>query len=831
MKKLAQFVLLLAGLAGGWGFVSSALADNIAPQGTGILGVKFAIDGTNGIPVYNSGGAGDINDGNENSRVDTYFPTGGTNNGPVSYAGIVWPFKRYETVRTLTLTLAAFIDGGWFGVSGFGPGDGGILEATNLLAPTVQISTNGGINWITVAATSDYVTTLTGFGIGGGNNPNPNPVTVNFTLTTPITNGIDGIRIIGENGGNSADDTNGFLGVFELVVNADASVDSDGDGFSDALELAFGSDPKDPNIFPSNFALIATGILGTSLAVDSGPGTETPLSNAGTTTNINDGNLSSRVDSWNDTGTDTASYVGLLWTKTLTHPLVRLELTMATFLDGGWFGPNNAGPGAGGLLNSNYLSEPDVQITKDGGATWTTTPHTSDYLTALNGHGIGGGAFPNPSSVTAIFQLTNSTNPKGLSNINGIRIMGSEGGTASGGFIGVFELAALVDIGDTDNNGLTDDWERLHFGHIGVNPAADPDSDGLTNFEEFKAGTDPMLADTDSDGLQDGAEVHTYHTDPLKADTDGDTVSDGDEVSKYHSNPLVKDSDGDGFSDGVEVAAGTSPSDATSFPDNFALIGTGIMGTAPDLTSGTDVETPLFHAGSASVINDGILTDTVDTYNGASADIVSYVGILWDRAITNPIVRLELTIATFFDGGWFGVNGVGPGSGGSLTAADNLLEPTVQTTKDGGTNWTEAAHTSDYLTAMDGHPLPAVDFGPATFATANFQLTTPATGVNGIRIIGSEGGTASGGFLGVAELAVHVKMPAAGVKLLSTTATNGQFQFQFDSRAGATHTVLYNTLANGTNWQTLTNITGDGSRKLISDPVKGPGRFYRVKSQ
>jgi len=107
---------------------------------------------------------------------------------------------------------------------------------------------------------------------------------------------------------------------------------------------------------------------------------------------------------------------------------------------------------------------------------------------------------------------------------------------------------------DTDGDGLTDYEEVVLTGtdpiladtdDNGVSDAdEDTDGDGLTNIEEIKLGTNPSLEDTDEDGLSDWEEIHVYKTNPLIFDTDGDGASDGFEVEKMEAgvkgfDPLV----------------------------------------------------------------------------------------------------------------------------------------------------------------------------------------------------------------------------------------------------------------------------------------------------
>ena len=69
---------------------------------------------------------------------------------------------------------------------------------------------------------------------------------------------------------------------------------------------------------------------------------------------------------------------------------------------------------------------------------------------------------------------------------------------------------------DADGDGLPDSWENAHFGDLRQTPGGDFDADGLTNLEEFNAGTDPTLQDTDGDGFDDAIEL-AQGTNPLDA--------------------------------------------------------------------------------------------------------------------------------------------------------------------------------------------------------------------------------------------------------------------------------------------------------------------------
>ena len=128
---------------------------------------------------------------------------------------------------------------------------------------------------------------------------------------------------------------------------------------------------------------------------------------------------------------------------------------------------------------------------------------------------------------------------------------------------------------DSDNDGLPDFWEEVYApGDLDeLSTGGDADGDGLNDEAELIAGTNPILNDTDDDGLLDGVEADPTEpgylgTDPLVADTDGDGRSDGAEVNDAPTtDPFDRDSDDDGVVDGVEVSLGTDPNNAASRSD------------------------------------------------------------------------------------------------------------------------------------------------------------------------------------------------------------------------------------------------------------------------
>lgn len=177
---------------------------------------------------------------------------------------------------------------------------------------------------------------------------------------------------------------------------------------------------------------------------------------------------------------------------------------------------------------------------------------------------------------------------------------------------------------DTDGDGLNDGSEVNT--HKTDPTVQDTDGDGYTDSEEVINGTDPLNAadpkfvDSDGDGLTDELEIFppagTCATSPTNPDSDGDGLLDGEEINTYGTNPCNPDTDGDGVSDGDEVANGTDPT-VPSF-------GNGGGGTLVDFTDSDVYGTYagiVYEAGNVPV---GYMTLKVSKKGGFSGKLMGY---------------------------------------------------------------------------------------------------------------------------------------------------------------------------------------------------------------
>lgn len=104
---------------------------------------------------------------------------------------------------------------------------------------------------------------------------------------------------------------------------------------------------------------------------------------------------------------------------------------------------------------------------------------------------------------------------------------------------------------DTDGDGVLDGAECA----LGYDPSdsasrppnaiasGDSDHDGLPDGFETAIGSNPSLPDTDGDGLLDGVEYKFYNTSPTSAQSDADGCSDGREVSSVNADTKVNSTD------------------------------------------------------------------------------------------------------------------------------------------------------------------------------------------------------------------------------------------------------------------------------------------------
>ena len=200
-----------------------------------------------------------------------------------------------------------------------------------------------------------------------------------------------------------------------------------------------------------------------------------------------------------------------------------------------------------------------------------------------------------------------------------------------------------TDTTDSDRDGLTDAVEE----YFATNPLEqDTDGDGLSDyFEIAHSQTDPLVVDTDGNGVMDGAEdpdgdkltnleEQATGSDPLMADSDLDGLSDLDEVKCHNTDPAKSDSDNDGADDGWELEHGYDP---TVYNSSFSVA---IQPLQPSHENPVTAGVNLTSGGeSASSVN----ISKVDNNPLISKSIAGYLGDAFEFTTTGPIDKAELT--------------------------------------------------------------------------------------------------------------------------------------------------------------------------------------------
>ena len=402
-------------------------------------------------------------------------------------------------------------------------------------------------------------------------------------------------------------------------------VDSDGDGTSDPRELSLGTDPADKNSKPllTNIGVVTGGDPGEGLDLDGDFPYALALGGGdGANVKVRDANFQALIEAevpgatlvagntianwykvnYGDTENDqnlAAATSSIRWSASSSATTPDVSLTLENLEVGAQYQIQ--------MLFGEECCDRGFDVFQDG----------SLIVKDFNPGRVHGG-IANHKQEALITRIHFARDTKLT-----IRLDGRTATTAFGDRNAIFNAVTLEKVApktDTDNDGIPDGWEKLYFGNntlaasddsdkdgltqaqeyaAGTDPRlADTDRDGLGDSEEIKAGTSPLSADTDGDGLKDSDETKVHKTDPTKFDTDGDGLSDGAEVLTHKTDPNKADTDGDGTSDGKEVSSGSDPLKAEKVTEVRNVVVGGFSGGDPG--EGLDLQGRFIYAVNVS---------------------------------------------------------------------------------------------------------------------------------------------------------------------------------------------------------------------------------------
>ena len=104
--------------------------------------------------------------------------------------------------------------------------------------------------------------------------------------------------------------------------------------------------------------------------------------------------------------------------------------------------------------------------------------------------------------------------------------------------------------------------------------------------------------------------------------------------------------------------------------------------------------------GTPQLINDGSVVAGDTTFGRPES--ASFVGLKWGAKSSRQVCGLTLILVIYSNGGWFGINNIGPKIGSALRK-EHLVEPVVQVTFDTGKTWSEVPAHSNYVRQLENH--------------------------------------------------------------------------------------------------------------------------------